>query len=203
MSRIVVDLSQAELRVRMVERFDLSASIADELYIGTRRLLNADEVACSHDDILRATEAYFLLSEAYKIERLGHAPQDAKHTKNPKKAALTAITTFHFRPFRLVDENRQPLNSVSRIANLQFALDFAATILKDDFAYLTRDMQFCLFRFLRSVNLSSLAESTADQMRGEFKTRYVIDIEPDLPIVEMLVLFFELHGSGDDAEDDD
>ena len=57
--------------------------------------------------------------------------------------------------------------------------------------------------FLAAQRLESLRDYLNDQEAGEYKSRYVIDIEPDLPPIEMIVLFFEQHALGDMTGDDD
>jgi hypothetical protein len=200
---VQVDLSVPTLQNKIKMRFDLLANTADELYLGQRRLLNPQEVHCNHSNIARCVEAYFLLSEAYKVVRLGHEPRDAKHTMNPKKAALTALCAFAFRPFRLADPTRPPMSTVSSVANLHFVLDFASTVLLREFSNLSRDMHLRLFRFLRVIRIAALDEYISDQRANAVKHVYTPDIDRDLPVIEMLVLFFELHGTGDQNAHDD
>lgn len=204
MPAVTIDLDAPELERKIRARFEFSCAIADELNFGTsrRRLLNPNEVAYAPEALARVTEAYFLLSEAYKVVRLGHAEHDARRTMNPKKAALTALAVFAIRPFRLTNPGQAPLSTVSIVANLLFALDFSATVLGRPFA-MTGNMQLRLFRFLAAQRLESLRDYLNDQEAGEYKSRYVIDIEPDLPPIEMIVLFFEQHALGDMTGDDD
>ena len=129
MPGVTVDIDQPELLAKQVKRFDLLSTVADELYEGPTRLLNPAEVVFSQGDLLSATRGYFLLSEAYKRSRLGHTDADQKRTKNPKKAALTSLAVFKFRPFRLARPLQAPLSTISRVANLHFSLDFATTVL--------------------------------------------------------------------------
>lgn len=203
MAVVIVDLSEPELRRKRDRRFDILASLADELYIGSQRLLNPAEVSCDYGELARAVEASFLLGEAYKVERANLTFRDAVRAKNPRKVALTALGVFLFRPFRLVDGAREPVNTISPLANLQFVLDFATTVLGRDFSNYTRDMQQRLFRFLSATAVDCLGEYRHDQLQGVQRSRYPIDIETDLPVIELLILLFELHGSGDENAEDD
>ena len=202
MPRVLVDLEKPDLAAKIARRFALLERIADELTYGPGHLLDAQEVNYNIDDIRRVTEAYFLLSESYKIARLGHSDFEVKRTRNPKKAGLTALAIFALNPFLLLNPDAAPLKTVSKLANLQFATDFAATVL-DRPIRLTGAMQLRLFRFLNAQSLQSLAEYREDQRQGRFVTRYMIDIDADLTAIEMMILFFELHGYGGSDQADD
>ena len=203
MAQTTVDLDEPELYRKIGQRYDLLARIADDLTYGTEHLFNPNEVNYNPDAVIRAVEAYFLLSEAYKVARLRHSADDIRRTKNAKKAGLTALAIFALEPFRLINASAPPLTTVSTLANLMFALEFGATVLNRSFSHLTRAMQLRLFRFLDGQHLQSLGEYVSVQMLGRRARRYTVDITPDLAVIEMTILFFELHGLGEAGDEDD
>ena len=132
------------------------------------------------------------MSEAYKVERLiGHLAEDPRLTQAPKKAALCALAVMAFRPLRLVQPNVSPRQYLSVYANQTLSMQFAGSVLQESFLDLTVVMERRLFNFLNGAGMTCLAEYTRVQQAGQYQSIYAIDITPDLPQMDMLILFFE------------
>ena len=151
----------------------------------------------------RVTEAYFLLSEAYKVARPAQSAQESERSIGPRKAALTALAVFPFEPFRLLDPAQVLARPQSDLVPFQFVLDFASTVLHAAAFQLSYEMQLRLFRFLDHQIVHALGQYQQDQAAGEFKLRYAIELDRDLHIVDIMILFFELHCRPGEGEEED
>ncbi len=119
----------SDIRDRVVDRFETIAARADKFlasgHLGTEltKEVYLDEGALSY-----AVEAYFLLSEAYKVTRTD--PESP--TQPPKMAALSALVFEKFKPFRPPHSERPRLLKISPHANRLFSLDWAEVVLDQD-----------------------------------------------------------------------
>lgn len=181
----------------MRERHEFLVQCAQELF--EQGVLDPEEIYLNDDALIRAVGGYFLLSEAYKQDRLGHT-EDAPHwTEGPKKAALTAVSLMVFRPLRYVAPQR-PLNSTtSFVANQVLLLACCASFLERDFPRLTWEPQRRLFKLLDTIGLDrgaalrvrSLREYHRDQRANRVRQTYEINVEADRILIDALVLLFE------------
>ena len=185
-----VDLNDPTLVGKMNARFDTLTKISEELF--DEVTFDRAELHLNDDNLVRASLAYYLLNEPYKIWRLAHnPPDDERLTEPPKKAALQALTLMATRPMRLVDPLLPPVQDLSKTPNQALALRFAMSVLEEDFTDLSAAMQNRLFNFLNSTRMICLEDFLADQTYGNHKRVYDIDITPDLPAMDILTLFFE------------
>jgi hypothetical protein len=87
---------------------------------------------------------------------------------------------------------------------------WAASLLEQDFADLNWDMRRRLYNFLQAIDLRSMREYVDSEMTGLGRRIFEIDLAAqdniglppatglsnrasDLPVIDMTVLFFELH----------
>jgi hypothetical protein len=194
-----VDLAQARLAAKITRRFDTLCKLAEEM----EPLFAGGPVALSIDELARVTEAYFLLSEAYRIDVLGYAVDDARGTASPKKAALTMLAIFLFRPFRIMDPTLPLRDPIAIVANQILAMRFAASVLKTDFAAMRPEMQARLFLALYEPNLQSLRTFVANQTANVHAAVYDIELIEDLPLIELLIFAFETFWDAARDPDDD
>jgi hypothetical protein len=157
----------------------------------------ANQVYLNEVHLRYTAEAYSLLNAAFKAARLkGHTATTPKQTMLPKVAALTTLVVMELRPFRIVDPT-MPVGSVlAHAANQQFCVELASSILRKDFTYFDASKMKRWFTFLHSLRAKSL-ETYLFQLEnyGVAENVQVIDISLDLPVIEMLILFYELHQS--------
>jgi hypothetical protein len=190
--KVRVDLSLPRLQERIRSRFDLLTGIAEELCDG---FFDTTEVMLVDDQLARSIEAYYLMIEAFKVERLGQSgttTEDEKRTQNPKKAAFMAASLLTFRPLRIIDPSQPVRKELSAISNQVLAMEFAGTVLDSDFNFLTKTMERRLFRFMAAIQPKCLNEYIVDQELNSLKTVYDIDVSADLASIEALILLFEL-----------
>lgn len=164
------------------------------------------EIVLDEVQLYRATEGYFLISEAYKNEF------GIKQTEPPKIAAMTALSLSKFAPLRLVARDNVQ-SRFAPFANEILSLMWAARPLGQDFSVLIENSlrseglyRFC--RTLRKLNVHCLDEFQADLFRNPPTPRAVYEIRLDhdtviqesalssLPHIELMILIFELIWDG-------
>lgn len=197
MAGVRVDLSAGSVAADVRNRFELLAKVAYELLAGTA--LHEAEIFLNEFELARAVEAYFLISEAYKHDKLGHSENEPHWTESSKKAAFTALTLMIFRPFRFVAPGRPLVHPLSTYANQVLALTSAATLMERDFPNLTWESQRRIFQLLDRIGVGkktrfrsrALRDYVRDQMAGHYQQVYTIDIDQDQPLIDLLILLFE------------
>ena len=197
MASVQVDLAPEPLRREMQRRYDFLASCADELLHDGA--LDRGEVFLNEFELHRAVEAYFLLSEAYKADKLGHSDETPHWTEGPKKAAFTAISLMLFRPFRFLTPERALRHNMSLVANQLLVMTAAGSLLERDFPILRWETQRRLFLVFAEVGsapkfklrVRSLRHYIRDQKREDFKRQYAIDLAPDMLLINSFILLFE------------
>ena len=185
--RVHVNLAEPRLAHKVTERFDTFCQISEELVAAE---FVTDEVRLDLDALARAAQGYVLINEAYKRIWLNYEP-GADGTEPPKIAAIAALCFSHFRPFRIADVTQPVLHVESLEANCTLSMEFAASVLGDDFGTLRPMMQKRLFDCLDRTYLFSLKEFTDDQRAERYEYIYNVDISGDLVLINLLTLFFE------------
>lgn len=200
-------INRVALEDRVAERYYTLAEAADQLLshgilgVGIQCEVALDDVA-----LLRATEAYFMVSEAYKIHF------GILTTEPPKIAAMTSLALADFRPLRAMSPDHIA-NPYTIYANELLSLSWAARPLGHDFnqifeSKLKRDGLYRYLRMLKSQQLRSLDEYKADIRRNPSTPKDEYDIRldhdtplgvsqlSDLPTIENMILIFELMWDG-------
>ncbi|MCB1515097.1 MAG: hypothetical protein H6876_06570 [Hyphomicrobiaceae bacterium] len=209
----MVVIDRKALKPRVEERYYELAEAAEQLK-SHEMLSFGGEQECELNDVrlLRATEAYFLLSEAYKkdfgIER----------TEPPKIAAMTALTLVLFRP--LVPKHQSNVRSrFVPFANEILSLSWAARPLGQDFSeLLVRNLRvdglYRYFRTLRGLEVPCLSAYHTDMHNYPPTPRDHYDIRlnhdtnlgqsslSSLPAIELMILIFELIWDGQNRKSD-
>lgn len=194
MAPVRVNLIEGRVYQDMERRFDFLALTAQEILA---RQLDVSEVELVDDHLSRVVHAYFLMSEAYKSDKLGHRePQEEHWTESPKKAALTTLAIMLFRPLRLIRPARTLRNPISLVANQVLALAAAASLMEQQWPALTWERQRRLFNLLDRIgkpplHVRCLRPYMRDQMKGTRRTEYDIDLDRDMTIIDSLILLFE------------
>lgn len=136
------------------------------------------------------SEAYFLLSEAYKFRRL----RDGASTQEPKIAALMSMAIVAVWPFQAI----HPL-TVQRpetvVANPIFAVYCASSIINSDFGTLSNDMKRRLYNFLFTMRLPCLRDYVTDISLGPKRSADVFKVDlsdAELASADALMLIYEL-----------
>lgn len=200
-------INRERLQDRIKERYDTLVEESEQL-MGHELLAPSGVAEVYIDDVqlYRAIEAYFLVSEAYKIEFKIEA------TEPPKVAAITALMLGAFTPLRLVNPYTSK-NEYSLFANEILSLSWAARPLGQDFGdlierRLRKAGLLRYFRTLQSLSLPCLHEYRADVYRSppSVKDEYDIRLNYDtalgpsslssLPAIELMVLLFEFIWDG-------
>ena len=209
MVAVSIDLRTLEQRIR--RRHELLADLADELMASG--FFDPSEILLDERNLIDVVEAYFLLSEAYKAERLpAQGMSEAHLTEPPKIAAMTAVAIMMFKPFRRADGLAAVRQPHTRIANQVFAMSCAASFVENDFGSLSFEMSRRLYNYLQWVSSSALAGYFADRLEGHREDIYTVNLAAsgftsssgivmglpnfdhrasDLPMIDMLVVFFE------------
>jgi hypothetical protein len=197
MQPVKVNLSDLSVLKKTKERYETLCITAGELEEFFRRpdVAVHDQVYLNEFHLRHTAEAYSLLNAAFKAARLkGHTPVSPKQTQLPKVAALTTLVIMELRPFRIADPTGPIRSVLAHTANQQFCVDFAVSVLKKDFNYLDSSKMKRWFTFLHSLRSLSLRPYLFQlESQGFANDQQVIDIAADLPNIEMLILFYELH----------
>jgi hypothetical protein len=197
MTGVMVDLRLPDLLIEMRKRHDFLALVAQELFAND--ILDQREVYLNDEDLARAVEAYYLLSEAYKRDKLGHTPDTPHLTEGPKKGALTTIAVMSFRPVRFVNPRQKIVSSFSVIANQLLALIASGSLIERDFEFLQWEQQRRFFSLLNHIGLKAkyklrpraLHEYARDQSIGRHPQVYTIDVDRDEVLIDAMILLFE------------
>ncbi len=189
MARIRVDLSAEPIASEVRKRYDLLAQIADEMLRGGT--LDPAEIALDEEHLARVVEGYYLMSEAYKWDKLKHSVAAPKLTEPSKKAAFTALSIMTFRPLRRLDPMRELHHELSPVANETLIMEAAGTFMSREFLQLGWEMQRRLFRWLDCVGVRCLSGYINDQSDGLLRPVYEIDLDDDLAVIDAAILIFE------------
>jgi hypothetical protein len=190
--------SRAEERYREVWDF-----AQDVLTSGTLGPPDSLEVYLNDEVLLAATKAYFLVSDAYKAERL----ENGHTTEPPKLAAISALVFADFKPLRIIDVSQPIRNPLTIHANALLSLYWAGQVFNQPLMSqisqrLTADWRPRYYRVLKSVQLASLSAYKLDISRGIVAPYYDMLLDQDgdnhasrlsdMPLIESMVLLFEL-----------
>lgn len=178
-----VDLSSLQSEIKTRAQFlDIAA-----VRFAQSANFDPNEIVLRRDQIPFISPAYFILNGAFKQRR----GLENTNTEPPKIAALTAAVIMSVLPFRATFPDDVRL-AKSFVANQFFSFDIAARQLKSDFAALSPDMRDRAYRFLEALEVGCLDAYFEDVRNGRQQAAYTVDIEPDLPKLESLILIFEL-----------
>lgn len=194
----------SDLKKRRQDRFDLLCEVIPE-FLSSGVLGSAEDREVFFDDVAlhAAVDAYFLISEAYKAERL----QPGHLTEPPKIAAISALVFADFKPVRVKDPAKPLQHPHSINANALLSLYWAAMVFDQKLSPLFQSnfgadslARYC--RILRSIELTSIAAFKADIARGEVQPAYDVLLDhdgtghasplSDLPRIDTMILIFEL-----------
>lgn len=135
MARVLVDLADPEIADEIRKRFEVLASAAQERL--DDKTLDAAELYLDEFELARAIEAYFLVSEADRRDRLRHDNNDPHWTEQAKKAAFTAITLMLFKPLRVISPTAEIHHPLSSVANQVLAVTSSGSLVERDFSQMT------------------------------------------------------------------
>jgi hypothetical protein len=200
-----VRVSLHRLKAKRQERFELLTELVEE-FLATGVLGGKDEIEVFLDEIAlhAAVDAYFLMSEAYKSERLA----ELHATKPPKIATISALVFADFKPIRAMDPKKPLQLPYSIHANALFGLYWASTVFDQDLSKpnWNKDSMARFFRVLRWVNLASIQSFKADIAKGGVRPFYDVLLDhddggkptklSDMPIIDNLLLVFEMIWEG-------
>lgn len=189
-----IDLGLPRIALDIRNRYELFSQEARDL-IGTD--LNPQEVDDNPDLLLQAVDAYFLLSEAYKVRMLGHVEGGDEHWTQPsKKAALTTIAIMLMRPIQPLHPLKPTNDRTTLVANQIFALALASSLLGRDFTYVGFREASRLYRLLGHIGsvrlpVRALTRFRRDRRRNNRGLVYHIDIVQDIVLIDSLILLYE------------
>jgi hypothetical protein len=183
---------EKSIEERAGERADFLLEIALDLM--NSGIIPDNAVILRKPRLKLASEAYYILSDAYKLERIkkGH------YTEEPKMAALSMISIMQFQPFLPLDFNNVETRAVG-FANETFSITVALAMIGkvlDQSKPSGRDFWLRLIDIASEVGCETLQPFIVDinlQISDRARADYVTTIHPkDWLSINSLISIMEL-----------